>query len=91
MTKAAYARYLRSPHWLRLRAKALEHAGAQCQQTWETRVVGSYWQVTRCPNRTRLEVHHVHYASIGRERLTDVRVLCRACHQATHRWREEAA
>lgn len=64
-----YRRYLQSEHWKELSAAKLEDANFRCE---------------RCHRRTQLEVHHLHYNSIGKERFTDLEVLCRACHQKHH-------
>ncbi len=41
-------------------------------------------QCDRCPNRTRLVLHHKHYNTLGYEQEGDVLTLCPACHQAEH-------
>jgi hypothetical protein len=51
------------------------------QQYWRT-----WWPRKRClvccRKSTRRDLHHLHYARLGRERLTDVRPLCHApCHK----------
>jgi len=33
----------------------------------------------------RLNVHHKHYKSLGREKLKDLLVLCPKCHAAVHK------
>jgi hypothetical protein len=38
----------------------------------------------RCGRRRRLELHHRHYNSQGRERPEDLYALCRDCHHASH-------
>jgi len=37
-----------------------------------------------CGSKNLLEIHHKHYNNIGLERLEDVLVLCRSCHQFFH-------
>lgn len=61
--------YLRSKHWRSLRAAKLEDVGHRCQ---------------RCRRRQELEVHHLHYQTLWHERLTDLEVLCRRCHENHH-------
>jgi hypothetical protein len=65
----SYGAYLRSEHWKSVRAAALERAGHRCQL---------------CNSPDRLEVHHRTYERRGRERPTDVTVLCDECHARHH-------
>ena len=67
--KAWYLRYLRSPHWLDLRAAALDQAGHQCQH---------------CGRKSMLEVHHKTYKRLRQELLADLEVLCGPCHDHAH-------
>jgi 5-methylcytosine-specific restriction endonuclease McrA len=67
--KAWYLRYLRSPHWLDLRALALREAGHRCQH---------------CGRTQMLEVHHKTYKRLRQELLTDLEVLCAPCHDYAH-------
>jgi len=39
----------------------------------------------RCGMRYKLELHHRHYDSQGREVPDDLLALCRVCHEAEHR------
>jgi hypothetical protein len=64
--------YLRSPHWRARRARAIALAGGRCE---------------RCGRPGRLEVHHVTYARLGRERDRDLRALCHRCHRIVERRR----
>ena len=74
--RAAYVAYLRSPQWRVLRLGALKRAG---------------WRCERCPETQGLSVHHLHYRTFKRERLSDVQVLCRDCHKQADRERRQAA
>jgi len=38
-----------------------------------------------CGGVERLQLHHLHYETLGRERLHDVRILCDTCHEAEGR------
>lgn len=67
--RMSYAEYLRSPHWMATRAKAIRRAGNRCQV---------------CNGSERLEVHHRTYDRIGHESAGDLIVLCRECHQTFH-------
>jgi 5-methylcytosine-specific restriction endonuclease McrA len=60
-----YRRYLASPAWQRKRRAALRKAGQRCQA---------------CRAGGALEVHHMHYRTLGHESLRDLRVLCHPCH-----------
>jgi hypothetical protein len=85
MDKAEYQRYLRSPHWQKVRAAALARAGNRCQgviDVWPERPDRSW--PTRCGQTRGLQVHHKTYERLGREAPQDVFVLCDACHEAEH-------
>lgn len=64
-----YAKYLRSPHWLALRQRALDRAKHFCEA---------------CGSTDQLQVHHKTYERLRNERLDDLQVLCRGCHASTH-------
>jgi len=62
-----YKKYLRSDWWQIVRRAALSRAGYRCE---------------KCGKKGRLEVHHKHYGSLGKENIhKDVTVLCPACHK----------
>jgi hypothetical protein len=64
--------YLRSPHWRARRAQAIGRAGGRCEH---------------CGARDRLEIHHLTYERLGRERDRDLRALCHRCHRLADRRR----
>lgn len=66
-----YAEYLTTRHWQQTRYRALQRAGYRCEEC-------------RATNTVTLDVHHLTYERRGCERDTDLRVLCRACHDKTH-------
>lgn len=66
---ADYGKYLKSAHWLELRARVLRERGQRCEG---------------CGVRWPLNVHHLTYASLGSERMQELVVLCRACHEGRH-------
>lgn len=68
-SKQWYQNYLTSDHWRELREAKLLEKDFRCE---------------RCRNRSNLQVHHKNYSSVGRERLTDLEVLCDQCHQLHH-------
>lgn len=66
-----YSDYLESTHWQRVRLDALKRAGYECL---ECEIDG-----------VELHVHHLNYKRLGRERQSDLRVLCEKCHREVHR------
>ena len=67
-----YLEYLESPEWWTIRRNAMRRAQWRCEneKLGEPRHEGP------------LEVHHLHYRTLGCEQLDDVQVLCPACHRA---------
>jgi 5-methylcytosine-specific restriction endonuclease McrA len=70
LRRLPYWAYLKTNHWFRVKALALERACHQC---------------ALCPSTTHLEVHHKTYARRGFEAPEDVVVLCEDCHTRHHR------
>jgi hypothetical protein len=68
-----YGEYLRSPHWLRLRA---------------TYRASDLPQICVC-GETEVHLHHLTYERVGAEVLPDLTPLCRRCHALVHvlEWR----
>ena len=64
-----YNDYLKTKHWQRFRKRALKRADNHCQL---------------CASVLDLNVRHNSYERIGRERKSDVIVLCRRCHKHYH-------
>lgn len=64
-----YHEYIRSGKWNRKRRKAIKAAGGRC---------------SICGCADRLEVHHKHYRTLGRESLVDLLVVCQECHRNEH-------
>ena len=65
-----YQEYLRTEHWRRIRLDALAHADYECQA---------------CEiDGVELQVHHLDYKRLGREKPRDLRVLCAECHAKIH-------
>jgi hypothetical protein len=59
---------------LDLRDEALRRAGHRCEwRDEDDRMKGAGG---RCRQTLGLQLHHVHYGTVGRETLQDVRVLC---------------
>lgn len=66
---STYQEYLNSPWWKHRREQAKKNAGYKCE---------------RCSAKGRLEVHHRHYKTLGREKRADLEVLCGSCHDRCH-------
>ena len=68
MTKRqqSYREYLKSAHWQEIRKAKLKEAGYKCQ---------------KCGARESLDIHHLHYRTLGHERMSDLQALCRSCHR----------
>lgn len=65
-----YYWYINSRHWTRKRKSALRFYGARCS-------------ICRI-NDVVLHVHHKTYARLGRERMSDLQVMCHDCHLQQH-------
>jgi hypothetical protein len=65
-----YRDYLCTEHWYSVRRNALAAAGRRCQ------LCNAADQV--------LDVHHRTYERLGKEKLSDLIVLCRSCHERHH-------
>lgn len=61
-----YAQYLLSPEWKGIRAKVFLRDGRKC---------------AACGSKKRLQAHHLTYARIFKEELSDLVSLCRAHHE----------
>lgn len=67
----AYSAFINSAAWKWIREQALADRHRRCERC------GSQWQ---------LHVHHLTYERFGgQELLSDLEVLCRACHRAEHK------
>lgn len=64
-----YLEYINSPKWQRVRAIRLRKDKFTCQQ---------------CGGKNELNVHHLTYKRLGRERIEDLITLCVRCHNDTH-------
>lgn len=68
-TYATYQDYLRSEDWSKKRKEALKYYGYKCRL---------------CGNGKNLQVHHIHYDSVGSEGVLDLTPLCDGCHFRYH-------
>jgi hypothetical protein len=85
MDYRSYQNYLLSAQWRAHREHRLESAGHRCEymvDQWPDRP-GKTWS-ERCDATDALEVHHLHYGSLGAEADGDLEVLCRFHHLLTH-------
>lgn len=76
MNKQQYKDYLKTSHWRMFRERVLLRV-----------FVSGCYKCESCGElcrRSELDVHHLHYKTIGRERPTDVKVLCHDCHADEH-------
>lgn len=69
-----YLSYINSDEWRRRRALKLFLAGALNGRVECESCHGLYLP-------SRIDAHHVTYERLGRERLDDIRLLCRSCHE----------
>ena len=67
-----YEEYLQSWDWVRLRNREFARTDYRCE--------GCGFHGTD----KQLEVHHLHYETLGREQVGDVQVLCKRCHRHAH-------
>ncbi len=67
--KLTYRQYLQTDHWQAKRKEALQHFHSRCAV---------------CAATEQLEVHHKNYSNPFAERMMDLEVLCRGCHENTH-------
>ena len=68
---AWYRKYLESPEWKALRQRKLREVGWRCESC------GRF-------ARRGLQCHHLTYARVGREWLSDIMVMCKNCHEQHH-------
>jgi 5-methylcytosine-specific restriction endonuclease McrA len=61
-----YHEYLASREWALLRERVRERSGGVCE---------------RCARNPMDAVHHLTYARVGRELLTDLQAICDPCHE----------
>lgn len=68
--KMPYYKYLQTEHWRVLREHKLLTVDNRCQL---------------CYNEWNLQVHHRTYERLGNEKLEDLTVLCKECHELFHK------
>lgn len=65
----SYGQYLKTRHWQGMRKQALARADNKCEI---------------CGSDRFLNVHHEIYRGRGKEKLSDLKVLCSGCHCNEH-------
>jgi hypothetical protein len=76
-----YAEYLKTSHWLRVRALTTFTFAATCigkDCLWNMEGMWDSWG-------TRRHTHHISYKNRGNERFGDVCILCNECHSSLHK------
>lgn len=69
-----YVEYMQSELWRRFREWAIEFYGRRCDF---------------CGSEDDLNVHHWTYKRLGKERIEDVGVYCRTCHEQIHKLQKQ--
>jgi hypothetical protein len=69
MNKLEYQTYLHSEHWINKRKEFYKVNQAIC---------------SKCQSTKNLNLHHLTYARLGKELLTDLICLCETCHHDLH-------
>lgn len=67
--KEKYLDYIASAQWKRIRDAKIAEVGGVCERCGISKFT------------ERLEVHHLHYKTFKKERLSDLQVLCHKCHE----------
>lgn len=75
--------YLHTPHWGRVSEGARQRAGHRCEECASLGRKGEGIRVME-DEPVSLEVHHLRYA-YWEEQPDDLLVLCRTCHEKSHR------
>src|SRR5688572_19334905 len=71
-----YRQFMASVAWQKIRQAKIEQAGGRCEM-----LLSFDGPERRCPETTRLTVHHVTYRRFGGDELmTDLRCLCKTHH-----------
>ena len=70
LTHMNYMSYLNQPHWKKTARRRRKLSGNRCDKCGA--------------NGCILEVHHLTYKRLGRERMSDLMTLCSECHDKVH-------
>lgn len=74
---AQYTRYLASDAWFIKRSQVLLRASNACEHCGKA--------------DAKLQVHHRHYRTLGKEKLSDLTALCLECHAVADALRQQWA
>lgn len=74
MNKQQYTEYLQSDHWQKLRARKKRRV----------RKTAGKVRCAICGTEEQIETHHLQYRNIYDVLTSDLRLLCRRCHQVAH-------
>lgn len=77
-----YKEYMASEEWASFRLSAILNAGGRCQHSPDLIPGWEGYEAKRCVETCGLQVHHIHYLTVGFESFGDVEVLCRKHHEA---------
>jgi hypothetical protein len=73
--------YLKSDYWKEFRANNIKSECFCCGSHWED----SIWNYDDDGNCTEwLELHHINYKNLGKEKKNDVITVCSLCHDYIH-------
>lgn len=64
-----YHEYIQSKAWIKKRWAVIVRRGFKCES---------------CGSDKELHVHHLTYERLGKEKFSDLQVLCRVCHEGVH-------
>jgi 5-methylcytosine-specific restriction endonuclease McrA len=67
--KQDYKKYLKSASWRLKKQELFNIVGRNCE---------------KCGSKKNIEVHHLHYKNIFKEKIEDLKVLCDKCHKKEH-------
>lgn len=68
-TKTSYKKYLKSKHWKKVRKQYYKDHKREC-------IV--------CNKKSRLNLHHLHYKTLGKESGEELIAICHRCHLVLH-------
>lgn len=71
-----YSTHLKSDKWKAFKLRIIAKRGAMCERCGTS------------GHSVRLDLHHISYTNVGREREEDVKLLCHRCHQLMHPGKE---
>lgn len=67
--KVNYKKYILSQDWKKKRQQVFDLRGKECEQ---------------CGSEHYIQVHHLNYENLGKEKMEDLQILCYQCHMSKH-------